>query len=53
MLGGLQEAQLVLEKKETTNIVTLGDAKRTTMLSKGPWVLDTFLGNTINTRKKE
>ncbi len=40
-------------KKKTTNIMTLGDVKRTTMLSKGPSVLDTFLGSTINTGKKE
>jgi hypothetical protein len=33
--------------------MTLGDAKGATMLRKGPWVLDTLLGSTINTRKGE
>jgi hypothetical protein len=32
--------------------MTLGDAKGTIMLCKGPWVLDTLLGSTINTGKK-
>jgi hypothetical protein len=32
--------------------MTLGDAKGATMLSKGPWVLDTLLGSTINTGKR-
>jgi hypothetical protein len=32
--------------------MTLGDAKGASMLSKGPWVLDTLLGSTINTRKR-
>jgi hypothetical protein len=33
--------------------MTLGDAKGATMLSKGPCVLDTLLGSTINTEKGE
>jgi hypothetical protein len=33
--------------------MTLGDAKGATMLSKGPWVLDTLVGSTINSGKGE
>jgi hypothetical protein len=31
--------------------MTLGDVKGVTILSKGPWVLDTLLGSIINTGK--
>jgi hypothetical protein len=31
--------------------MTLGDAKGATMLSKGPWVLDTLLGSIVNIGK--